>query len=268
MPRAARSAVPNTGSYSAYQTVSAPLALTAGTHVIRLKYIGDGQNIDWFSVTGGPITTTTPTANVTTTAPTTTTTTTTTTPPAGDQAPYKTFTAPCRVEAEDYDTGGEGVAYHDTTAENQGMDYRLSEGVDVDAGGVRHIGYVQTGEWVEYTVSVPAAATYQTAFRVGSWYPELGARSIAVSVNGAAKGTVNVPLTGTDKLYQTVTVPLALDAGQQTIRLTFNGARQNFDWFEIGAGTPPVTTTTTTTTTHHDHDPGRDTRASATSPVG
>ena len=135
--------------------------------MIRLTYLLDGQNIDWFSVTGGPITTETPTPNVTT--PTTTP---TVDPPTGDQAPYKTFTAPCRVEAEDYDTGGETVAYHDTTAENQGLDYRLSEGVDVDAGGVRHIGYIQTGEWVEYTVNVPAAATYQTAFSVGSWYPE------------------------------------------------------------------------------------------------
>ncbi len=109
---------------------------------------------------------------------------------------------------------------------------------------VRHVGYVATGEWIEYTVNVPTAGTYPTSFRVGSWYPELGARTIAVSVDGAAKGTVTVPLTGTDSAYQSVTVPLALGAGQQTIRLTFTGARQNLDWFEIGAGT--VTTPTPT----------------------
>ena len=128
------------------------------------------------------------------------------------------------------------------------MAYRLAEGVDVDAGGVTHIGYVQAGEWVEYTVNVPAAGTYPTAFRVGSWYPELGTRSIAVSVDGSAKGTVTVPLTGSDTAYQTVTVPLALNAGTQTIRLTFSGPRQNLDWFEIGTGAVPSTTVTTTTT--------------------
>ncbi len=231
-------AVPNTGSYTAYQEVTAPLSLAAGTHVIRLTFQGDGMNVDWFRVgdgTGGPEPTVTQTPVVTPTP----------TPIAnGSQAPYKNLVAPGRVEAEDYDTGGEDVAYHDTTAENQGQAYRLSEGVDVDAGGTTHIGYVQSGEWVEYTVNVPTAGTYPTGFRVGSWYPELGARTIAVSVNGAAKGTVNVPLTGSDKAYQTVTVPLALDAGAQTIRLTFNGARQNLDWFEIGTGTAPSQTVT------------------------
>jgi parallel beta-helix repeat protein len=250
--------VPNTGSNTAFTTVSAPLTLAQGTHTIRLTFQGASQNIDWFSVTGGPAPTATATVAPTETTnatPTTTVsqepTTIVTTQPtqSGGQAPYKALTAPCKVEAEDYDTGGEGVAYHDTTAENQGMDYRLAEGVDVDAGGVRHIGYVNTGEWVEYTVTVPAAGTYPTAFRVGSWYPELGARTIAVSVDGSAKGTVTVPITGSDRVYQTVTVPLALGAGQQTIRLTFNGARQNLDWFEIGAGTAPTTTTVAPTAT-------------------
>ncbi len=131
------------------------------------------------------------------------------------------------------------------------MAYRLAEGVDVDSGGVMHVGYVNAGEWVEYTVNVPAAGTYPTNFRVGSWYPDSGSRSIAVSVDGSAKGTVTVPLTGSDAAYQTVTVPLALNAGAQTIRLTFSGPRQNLDWFEIGAGTgtTPTTTVTTSTTT-------------------
>ena len=44
----------------------------------------------------------------------------------GGQAPYRAFTAPCRVEAEDYDTGGETVAYHDTTAGNSGGAYRTA----------------------------------------------------------------------------------------------------------------------------------------------
>ncbi len=213
-------------------------------------YLGDGQNIDWFSVTGGPVTTNTttvPTTTVTANVTTTTTTTTTTTPPGG-QAPYKTFNVPCRVEAEDYDTGGENVAYHDTTAENQGMAYRLAEGVDVDSGGAMHVGYVNAGEWIEYTVNVPAAGTYPTNFRVGSWYSELGTALDCGLSQRHPKGTVTVPITGSDTAYQTVTVPLALDAGAQTIRLTFSGPRQNLDWFEIGAGTTVTTTATTPTT--------------------
>ena len=63
--------VPNTGSYTTYTTVSAPLTLSAGTHVIRLTYLvgGFGENIDWFEIlrsTTTPVPTTAPT-----TAPTT-----------------------------------------------------------------------------------------------------------------------------------------------------------------------------------------------------
>ena len=49
--------VPNTGSYSVYATASAPLTLTAGTHVIRLTYRNNevsttGQSIDSFELVG------------------------------------------------------------------------------------------------------------------------------------------------------------------------------------------------------------------------
>ena len=44
---AATVAVPNTGSYAAFRTVQVPVALTAGTHVLKLTFSGDGQNINW-----------------------------------------------------------------------------------------------------------------------------------------------------------------------------------------------------------------------------
>lgn len=40
------------------------------------------------------------------------------------------ITLPGRIEVENFDNGGEGVAYHDTTATNDGGAYR-AEGVDV-----------------------------------------------------------------------------------------------------------------------------------------
>jgi hypothetical protein len=39
---------------------------------------------------------------------------------------------PGTIEAENYDLGGEGVAYHDTDATNNGGVYRTTEGVDLD----------------------------------------------------------------------------------------------------------------------------------------
>jgi hypothetical protein len=68
--------VPNTGSYSVYATASAPLALPAGTHVIRLNYRNNevsttGQSIDSFELVGATTTTVPTTAVPTTTVPTT-----------------------------------------------------------------------------------------------------------------------------------------------------------------------------------------------------
>ncbi|MEN6343335.1 MAG: GDSL-type esterase/lipase family protein, partial [Methanospirillum sp.] len=75
---------------------------------------------------------------------------------------------PGTVEAENYNTGGEGVAYHDMTPINQGGAYRPAEGVDIESlpGGGYAVGYVRDGEWLKYTVSVATAGKYSAAFRV------------------------------------------------------------------------------------------------------
>ena len=78
---------------------------------------------------------------------------------------------PGTVQAEDFDDGGEGVAYHDLTAANEGGAYR-STGVDLeasaDAGGGYNVGWAQAGEWLEYTFSVPTAGSYALDLRVAS----------------------------------------------------------------------------------------------------
>ncbi|MEM8930636.1 MAG: family 16 glycosylhydrolase, partial [Acidobacteriota bacterium] len=76
------------------------------------------------------------------------------------QAPYRmTPTAvPGTIEIEDYDLGGDGVAYFDTDAINAGGAYRPDEGVDLegssDAGFGFNAGFIVDGEWTEYTVDV------------------------------------------------------------------------------------------------------------------
>src|SRR5207249_3751371 len=68
-------------------------------------------------------------------------------------------------EAENFDLGGEGVAYHDNTPGNAGGQYRLSEDVDIivstdSAGGAYVVGSFETGEWLAYTINVAASAQY------------------------------------------------------------------------------------------------------------
>src|SRR5207248_4212415 len=66
------------------------------------------------------------------------------------------------IEAENFDSGGEGVAYHDTTPQNLGGQYR-STAVDIQSGGSNgfNIGNTAAGEWLIYSISAPASGTYQ-----------------------------------------------------------------------------------------------------------
>src|SRR5438445_10659608 len=81
---------------------------------------------------------------------------------------------PGRFEAEDFDKGGEGVAYHDNVPGNAGGLYRPTEDVDIVAAPYAG-GYVvnnfETGEWMEYTINVTSAGTYTIEALVSSEYP-------------------------------------------------------------------------------------------------
>ena len=74
------------------------------------------------------------------------------------QAPYNGVASvlPGAVEMENYDEGGEGMAYHDSDDANEGKSYRKSEGVDLEEfeKGQFALGWTKQGEWVEYTLEV------------------------------------------------------------------------------------------------------------------
>src|SRR5205814_1080735 len=80
---------------------------------------------------------------------------------------------PGSFEAENFDLGGEGVAYHDNTPGNQGGAYRLTEDVDIvvssDAlGGGYVVNNFETGEWLAYTINVAASDQYNIEIRASS----------------------------------------------------------------------------------------------------
>jgi hypothetical protein len=187
-----------------------------------MEFSGDGQNLDWFElapyVPG-------------------------TTPPI-DPEPYVPLAIPGTIQAEDYNRGGEGIAYHDTTPGNAGGAYRTDD-VDIEsAGGVTNVGWVREGEYLTYTAEVATAGPYTLKARVAS--PNSG-RRISVQVDGTPMDTVVVPQTGSFSAWQTVQVmnPVPFGVGTHTIRLTFADDGQNLDWIAFGTGgtTPPITTT-------------------------
>ena len=133
-------------------------------------------------------------------------------------------TLPGRIEAENYDTGGEGVAYYNTTAGNPGGVYRTNDDVGIeptsDTGGGYDVSWLNTGEWLEYTVNPPdPTAKYSISLRVAA--PASGGQ-LRVRLNGTVLGTVAIPNTGGSQSWQTVTLPavsMTGGIGSQALRL-------------------------------------------------
>ncbi|WP_158233400.1 Ig-like domain-containing protein [Reichenbachiella sp. 5M10] len=163
------------------------------------------------------------------------------------QSPYSgsPISLPGTVEVENFDLGGEGIAYHDTNAANEGGQYRTSEGVDVEvaSGGGYNIGWTSAGEWLEYTVDVQSAGTYDFEFRVasinagGTFHVEFGGADVT--------GTVTSANTGAWQTWTSVYAnDVTLSAGQQIMRIALDNPNHNLDKVIItsaGSGTVDVT---------------------------
>jgi tetratricopeptide (TPR) repeat protein len=156
-------------------------------------------------------------------------------PPPSPTAPFpfreKAAALPGVVQAEDFDEGGEGIAYHDLTYQSFGARAATAgdrvESVDLDdcadAGGGRNVGRVLTGEWLAYTVEVKESGEYDLSLRLssgsgdGKLHVEFGGKDVT--------GPVDVPETGNRNTWTTVTVKaVRLNAGRQVMRVVFDAA--------------------------------------------
>lgn len=84
------------------------------------------------------------------------------------QLPY--FDAPLSIPGDVlsvyYDKGGEGIAYHDTDAGNNGPGIRQEEDVDTETGdNSGNIGWTYPGEWLEYSIKVEQDGLYDVQCR-------------------------------------------------------------------------------------------------------
>ncbi|MDN5217315.1 DUF5010 C-terminal domain-containing protein [Fulvivirgaceae bacterium BMA12] len=162
------------------------------------------------------------------------------TPVGTSQAPYggTARAIPGTIEGEHYDTGGEGIAFHDTSAGNSGGNvFRGDEAVDIGNGdGGAVIGWTAAGEWVEYTVNT-IAGTYDIEARVSSPHDN---KRIVAKLDGVTLGTFTLPNTGAWGTYQTTTLNnIALTGGNgKILRLEFPDGGLNLNWVKFTAVTP------------------------------
>ena len=218
--------MPNTGGWQNWTTISKTVTLSAGTQVMRFVVDGNSSsgvfgNMNWIRLS--------PSGQ-------------SDSPPPTGSTPYTgtPVALPGLVQAENFDNGGEDVAYNDNSAGNAGGRYRLSENVDIestaDSGGGFNLGWFSAGEWLKYTVNVPAAGTYTLEVRVSS--PTSGG-TFHVEFDGVNKtGTMTMPNTGGWQSWTTLSRTVTLSAGTQVMRLVVdanasNGNFGNVNWIRV-----------------------------------
>jgi hypothetical protein len=155
---------------------------------------------------------------------------------------------PGTVQAENYDTGGSGVAYAVNSINGTGNAYR-SDGVDLettsDTGGGYDLGWTSSGQWFRYTVNVATAGTYAVSFRVAAPGAVTDAFHLANAAGSNLSGSVNVPATGGWQTWTTVTANVTLPAGTQVLTLDQDNGGWNANYLTFassGGGTATLTT--------------------------
>lgn len=217
--------LPDTGGWNTWSTVTVTgVSLPAGAHVLKLAIdaagsAGTAADINWMAVRSMAA------------------------PPPTTSTPYTgtPIAMPGRIEAENYDKGGEGIAYHDATPTNPDGVYR-NDGVDLqianDTGGGYKVKTAVAGEWLKYTVNVASARTYAIDVRVSS---SGAGGTFHVEVDGVnVTGALTVPNTGGWNAWSTVTkTGVSLTAGQHVVRLVLDtngsstGMTGNFNYIDV-----------------------------------
>lgn len=161
---------------------------------------------------------------------------------------------PGTIQLEDFDEGGNGVAYYDGSAGSSvtpAVTYRSGDDVDIesctDAGAGYNLGYTTAGEWTEYTVAVAASGTYDLTIRAAA---NGAGRTLILSSNGTdIAQNIAIPSTAGWQTWQDVVVKdIKLTAGVQVMRLTIGATDYiNLNYMAFTSSSvsvPPVLTIT------------------------
>ena len=185
----------STGGWQAWEdAVGGNLDLTAGSHELRLDMGSSGFNVNYIDlITPEDI----------------------------------------RIEAEDYQ--GNYDQYYDSDYQNQGGGYR-NNNVDIeptsDLGGGFNVGWIESGEWLTYSIEVPYDDNYQIVGRVAS---DIDAdHTINASIDGQAT-TLNFGDTGGWQSWIDVASDelVYLTPGTHELRLDMGSSGFNINYLEF-----------------------------------
>jgi carbohydrate binding protein with CBM6 domain len=184
---------------------------------------------------------------------------------------FKTQSIPGKIECELYDRGGEGIAYHDSDALNNGSgklnpangtylnEFRMNEGVDISYTKSNNIdnnpfnktiplldhlyvGWTVPGEWINYSINVKKSGVY----KIAAMYTANGDGAISFDIdNKPATGELKIPSTHNDadtvawrqwhhwnRVDSLTSLKIAKGKHLITLHIVQHG-QMNFDYFEF-----------------------------------
>ncbi|MDP1524965.1 MAG: carbohydrate-binding protein [Rhodocyclaceae bacterium] len=204
-----------TGSFCNFKNFGKTVHLAAGVRVLTLRAEQEFFHVNSINVVAKPAESVAPVPTAVT-----------------KSQPYSgtPITVPATFAAENFDRGGQGVAYHDTTKGNAGGQYRLDEDVDIirscdPAGGGYVVNNFADGEWMNYTINVPVTGYYEVGIRGSSNYPTGAYR---MEVDGVdVTGTITALNTGNWCGFKYSGKRVLLQAGVRV--LTLRAVQQYFN---------------------------------------
>jgi subtilisin family serine protease len=160
------------------------------------------------------------------------------------QTPFRKtpFNITSRIEAENFDGGGEKISFHNVSRRKQ-TTYRRTPVellASTDDGGGYYVASTRRGEWLEYTVNVSEsrAYTFQGRFQVtgkgAAFHVEVDGRDVT--------GRLAIPNGGKNAQWKTISKRnISLTSGRRVVRIFFDSATSkksagNFNWFQFNAG--------------------------------
>nr|BAO65801.1 cellulase [uncultured bacterium] len=101
-----------------------------------------------------------------------------------------------------------------------------------DVGGGQNVGYIDSNDWMTYSVNIPATGTYKVSYRVAA---SAGGGQFKLEKAGGSPvyGSVNVPATGGWQNWQTVSHNVVLPAGEQLIAISAITGGFNVNWLKV-----------------------------------
>ena len=147
---------------------------------------------------------------------------------------------PGTVQAANYDTGGQAIAYYVNSVNGTDTAYR-ADAVDLettsDTGGGADLAWTATGQWFKYTVNVATAGTYTVNIRASSAGGVSDAFHLTDSAGNALTGAEAIPATGGAQTWTTVSDTVTLPAGQQTITVDQDNSGWSLHYLAFTSGT-------------------------------